>query len=86
MSSARISGLAFSRSRGSTSSHFPFGIDSTTPVPKKRVERKIADRRRPGTRWIGAFTWVEVWKMVMILCVITPCLAWCVMRSSLISS
>ena len=28
-----------------------------------------------GIRWIGALTWVEVWKVVMNLCVITPCLA-----------
>ena len=29
----------------------------------------------PGIRWIGALTCVEMWKMVVILCVITPCLA-----------
>jgi hypothetical protein len=34
MSPARISGVAASRSSGVTTSHFSFGIETTTPVPK----------------------------------------------------
>ena len=64
MSPARIFGVAFSRSFGSISSHLPFGIDSTTPVPKKRLSAKSPTAAFSGSRWIGAFTWVEVWKMV----------------------
>ena len=71
-----MAGLAFSRSAGSISSHFFFGIETTTPVPKKRSSARSPTASVPGSRWIGAFTWVEVWKMVEILWVITPCLAW----------
>ena len=63
-----------------------FGTDSTTPLPKKRSSASSPTASFPGRRWIGAFTCVDVWKIVVILCVITPCLAWYVMRSSLISS
>jgi hypothetical protein len=67
ISPARISGEAFSRSSGSMSSHFFFGIETTTPVPKKRSSARSPIASVPGNRWIGAFTWVEVWKMVEIL-------------------
>jgi len=70
-----IAGVTFSKSAGSICSHFPFGIETTTPVPKKRSSARSPTACFSGKRWIGAFTCVEVWKMVLILCVITPCLA-----------
>jgi len=36
MSCGRIRGRALSRSSAVITSHLPFGIDTATPVPKKR--------------------------------------------------
>ena len=75
MSPPLIAGLARSRSDGSIKPHFFLGSDSTTPVPKNFCSSRSPTAGAPGTRWIGAFRCVEVWKIVVILCVITPCLA-----------
>ena len=43
---------------------------------EKPVQREIADRRRAAERDGSVHSrCVEVWKIVVILCVITPCLA-----------
>ena len=53
-------------------SHFFFGIETTTPVPKKFGNGTSSMKAVPGTTWPGASMCVPECITVVIFCVSTP--------------
>ena len=76
MSPGWISGLACSRSSGVTTSHFSFGIDTTTPGPKKQWSGISSRNGVPSMTCAGTSTWVVECITVVMRWVNTRDLAW----------
>jgi hypothetical protein len=76
MSPSRISGLAFSRSSAVMTSHFSFGIETTTPVPKYEASGTWSMYGVPSITCAGASVCVVQCMKVVICCERTPDFAW----------
>ncbi|CKX31865.1 Uncharacterised protein [Mycobacterium tuberculosis] len=75
MSPGRMSGVAFCRSSAVTIPHLPFGIETTTPVPKKALSGISSRNGVPSTTCAGASMWVPECMTVVIFWVSTRLLA-----------
>jgi hypothetical protein len=67
--------VARARSSLPIKSHFCFGMESTTPVPKKRSSDSLPTGVARWIKWIGALRWVDVCITVENRWAIAPCRA-----------
>ena len=72
MSPSRICGVACSRSSGVITSHFSFGIETTTPVPKNDESGTSSMYGMPSITCAGASLCVVQCMNVVICCESTP--------------